>query len=56
LIAGGIFGLYLGSHIIILIGSKRSIVRLPVGLLSTAGGAWLGVLIHYLIGRYLGKK
>jgi len=56
LIAGGIFGLYLGAHIIILIGSKRSIVRLPVGLLSTAGGAWLGVLLHYLIGRYLGKK
>ena len=56
LIAGGFFGLYLGSNIIILLKFDHSAARLPVGLLSTAGGAWLGVLIHDRIGKSLGKK
>ena len=54
-IAGGLFGLYVGSNIIVSLGFDQSSARLPVGLLLIAGGAWLGVLLHDWIGKILGK-
>jgi len=55
-IAGGLFGVYVGSNIIILLGIDHSSARMPVGLLFMAGGAWLGALLHNWIGKFFGKK
>ena len=57
-LAGGIFGLRVGSYIIFSLGIDDGADK-PVGLLSllsTAGGAWLGALLHKRIGKFLDKK
>ena len=57
-LAGGIFGLRVGSYIIFSRGIDDGADK-PVGLLSllsTAGGAWLGALLHKRIGKFLDKK
>ena len=57
-LAGGIFGLCVGSYIIFSLGIDDGADK-PVGLLSllsTAGGAWLGALLHKRIGKFLGKE
>ncbi len=55
-IAGGLFGVYVGSNIIISLGFGHSSASVLFGLLFIAGGAWLGVLLHGRIGKLLGKK
>ena len=55
-IAGGLFGLYVGSNIIISLGFGHSSASVLVGLLFMVGGAWLGALLHDRIGKFLGKE
>jgi curved DNA-binding protein CbpA len=55
-IAGGLFGVYVGSNIIISLGFGHASASVLVGLLFMAGGAWLGALLHGRIGKLLGKK
>jgi len=54
-IAGGLFGVYVGSNIIISLGIGHPACYL-VGLLFMAGGAWLGALLHGRRGKLLGKE
>ena len=54
-IAGGLFGVCVGSYIIFSLNIEHPIC-VPIGLSFIAGGAWLGVLLHKRIGKFLDKK
>ncbi|MEA3428092.1 MAG: J domain-containing protein [Thermodesulfobacteriota bacterium] len=59
-LAGGIFGVCVGSYIIFSLGlgidDGADKPGAFLSLLSTAGGAWLGALLHKRIGKFLDKK
>jgi curved DNA-binding protein CbpA len=55
LIAGGLFGIYVGSNIIISLSIGHPACYV-LGLGFMVGGAWSGVLLHRRIGKFLGKE